>query len=136
MIVLDEQLHDERIIRGVDRVYKGAVRIITDLAPAQTVIKDELIPRLLGQQRGATLVTINWRDFWQVMETDSRCSYLCIAIPASRALEVPALLSRVLAHPDFRHKRQRCGKLILVSAGQLSWYERLSGPIHHSPLPA
>ena len=133
MIVLDEQLDDERIIRGVEGVYQGAVRVITDLAPDLVVVKDELIPRLLRRQRGATFVTINWSDFWQVVEADSRCSYLCIALPSSRALEVPTVLSRVLRHPDFRLKRRRCGKVILVRAAEVCWYERLSGPVQRSP---
>jgi hypothetical protein len=134
VIVLDEQLDDERIIRGVERVYQGAVRVITDLAPAHTLVKDELIPRLLRQHRGATFVTINWTDFWRVVETDPRCSYLCLTLSSSRVLEVPAVLNRTIKSPGFRQKRQRCGKVILVRASDILWYDRLSDPVHSQPI--
>jgi hypothetical protein len=134
VIVLDEQLQDQRILQGVRPVYKGAVCSLPDLAPAYTVVKDDLVPRLMREHRGATFVTINWTDFWQIVEPDPRCSYLCIAIPSSRALELPEFLSLALKHPELRRKQQRCGKVFLVRGGAVSWFERLSGPIHRRPL--
>jgi hypothetical protein len=133
MIVLDEQLSNARIVGGVERIYRGSVRTITDLAPPHAVIKDELVPRLLRQHRGSTLVTINWTDFWRVLEPDERFSCICFAVSSPRALELPALVARALRHPELRHKRARCGRVFLIKQDEVFWYERLSGPVQRRP---
>jgi hypothetical protein len=46
MIVVDENLHDQRIMRAISAWYPGQVVSVTTLRP-RTVIKDEAIPALL-----------------------------------------------------------------------------------------
>ena len=58
MIVLDEQLNDERIISAIKQWYKGKVLVIAELRP-NTLVKDDVIPALLLQQKSPVFVTIN-----------------------------------------------------------------------------
>jgi len=69
MIVLDEQLLGRNLEREIGAWYRGAVCFVTELRP-HTVIKDDAIPTLLGQQRQPTFVTINERHFWQKVAVD------------------------------------------------------------------
>ena len=78
MIVLDEQLLGRDLEREIGAWYRGAVKFITDLRP-NSVIKDDNIPALLGQQHQPTFVTINERDFWQRMTLDQ--PFLCRLFP-------------------------------------------------------
>ena len=50
MIVLDEQLLGRDVEGQIAQWYRGAVCFITDLRP-NTVIKDDVIPKLLQQER-------------------------------------------------------------------------------------
>jgi hypothetical protein len=50
MLVLDEQLSGRDLETALGRWYPGPVLFITDLRPG-TVIKDDVIPVLLHQQR-------------------------------------------------------------------------------------
>ncbi|HJW84060.1 MAG TPA: hypothetical protein VJ754_07130, partial [Anaerolineae bacterium] len=63
MIVVDENLHDRRLIDAMSAWYSGRVISITVLRPG-SVIKDEAIPALLRQASQATFVSINVADFW------------------------------------------------------------------------
>jgi hypothetical protein len=127
VIVLDEHLNDERIIRGMS-FYPGQVRMINELAPEITVIKDPLIPRILYQHRGCTFVTINDHHFWRVVDGHPRYAVVAIDIPAERVLEVPVILHHVLQLDELRTKQQRCGKVIYVGHDRVCYYERRSEP--------
>jgi hypothetical protein len=48
MIVLDENVHDQRILAAIAAWYPGQVVSVTVLRP-QSIIKDEAIPELLRQ---------------------------------------------------------------------------------------
>lgn len=61
MIVLDEQLADQRIIEDIDSWYAGSVVVVTSLVPPYRVVKDEAVPTLLRGHRGCAFVTINNR---------------------------------------------------------------------------
>lgn len=58
MIVLDENIHEQRILEGVAGWYTGTVCSIVRLRPG-TLIKDDAIPGLLLQHRSPTFVTVN-----------------------------------------------------------------------------
>lgn len=58
MIVVDENLHDRRIMEAISAWYPGQVVSVTTLRP-RTVIKDEAIPALLLKATQPTFVTIN-----------------------------------------------------------------------------
>ena len=64
MIIVDEQIHGERIRSAIAAWYSGQVESITSLRP-NTVIKDDAIPTLLKQVRQPTFITINADDFWR-----------------------------------------------------------------------
>jgi hypothetical protein len=101
--------------------YRGAVRFVTELRP-NSVIKDDNIPTLLGEQRQPTFVTIDERDFWQKIAIDPRFCMVCFALSDSQAKAIPPLLRRLLRHPAFRTKAQRMGKAIRVTSTSVSYY--------------
>src|SRR5579872_5973048 len=119
MIVLDEQLLGRSLDTAIARWYPGSVRFITDLRPA-TVIKDDSIPLLLRREAEPTFVTINDSDFWQKVAITERFCVVCVALPDSRALEIPALLQRLLRRADFRTKSQRMGRVVRMTATSAS----------------
>lgn len=121
MIVLDEQLLGRGLEAAIARWYRGAVRLITDLRPG-TVIKDDAIPALLRREARPTFVTINESDFWRKVAITEHFCIVCIALPDSRAGEIPALLQRLLHHPEFRTKAQRMGRVVRLTASSASYY--------------
>jgi hypothetical protein len=121
VIVLDEQLLGRAIEDDIARWYPGAVCFIIDLRPG-TVIKDEAIPTLLSRESKPTFVTINETDFWRKMAITDRFCVVCVALPDSRVPEIPALLQRLLRHPDFRAKAKRMGRVVRLTATDAACY--------------
>ena len=121
MVVLDEQLLGRGIEEAIARWYPGAIRFITDLRPG-TVIKDEAIPMLLARENEPTFVTINESDFWQRVAITARFCVVCLALPDPLAGEVPALLQRLLRHPEWSTKARRRGKVARITANTASYY--------------
>jgi hypothetical protein len=121
MIVLDEQLLGRGIERDMARWYRGSVPFIMDLRP-DTVIKDDAIPSLLRQQPQPTFVTINDRDFWQVVPGDARYCIVCFALSDARAGGIPQSLRALFRRPGFRTKAQRMGKVIRVTQREIIYY--------------
>ena len=121
MLVLDEQLLGRNIEAALARWYRGSVRFITDLRPG-TVIKDEAIPDLLRQQHQATFLTINEPDFWRKVAIDAHFCVVCVALPDSRAREIPDLLRAVFRLPVFRTKARRMGKVLRVVRRTVGYY--------------
>jgi hypothetical protein len=95
MIVLDEQLADPRIIRSIERWYKGKVITIIDVRPG-TAVLDDAIPILLRQLSAPTFVTINHRHFWRRIPAISDYCVICLKLPAERSSEVPEVLRQSL----------------------------------------
>ena len=56
MIVVDENLRDPRIIKGISTWYRGQVIPVTTLRP-NTIVKDDVIPALLRGANRPTFVT-------------------------------------------------------------------------------
>lgn len=121
MIVLDEQLLGRDVEGQIAQWYRGAVCFITDLRP-NTVIKDDVIPKLLQQERQPTFVTINEQDFWRKAQTNRRFCIVCFALPDARAREIPPRLRRLFDHPLFDTKKKRLGKMIRVAEKEVSYY--------------
>jgi len=121
MIVLDEQLLGRDVEGQIAHWYRGAVCFITDLRP-NTVIKDDVIPKLLQQERQPTFVTINEQDFWRKAQTNRRFCIVCFALPDARAREIPPRLRRLFDHPLFDTKKKRMGKVIRVTEQEVRYY--------------
>lgn len=102
---------------------------ITQLRP-DTVIRDDAIPMLLWVARQPTFVTINVTDFWRRLTPEAQFCLFCVAVPHTRALEVPALLHRLFALEPFRIRHQRPGKIAQVSQRQVQYYTTDRRTIH------
>ncbi len=122
MIVLDEQLMDPRIVEAFQHWHKGAVITILDLQP-RAQIDDDAIPALLRKVRQPTFVTINYSDFWQIVEPGKDYCIICLKLSGDRSLEIPALIRGLLKMKEFATKKARMGKVISWSDGRVSYYE-------------
>ncbi len=121
MIVVDENIHDERILKAMAVWYPGQVVSITTLRPG-TIIKDEAIPALLLQVTQPTFVTINVNDFWRRARPHSGYCIVAASIPKERVAEIPALLQALFRQPDLRTKTARMGKVIRLSPERIEYY--------------
>jgi len=122
MIVFDENIHQESLMKDVARWYRGKVLSIRDLRPG-TFIKDEDIPHLLQRHKKATFVTINVIDFWRPTLAHAHYSIVCLSIPNDQVGEIPQLLRRLFRLPQFQTKGARMGKVVLVSKQRIQYYE-------------
>jgi hypothetical protein len=122
MIVVDENIHDHRIIDAISAWYRGRVVSITTLRPS-TVIHDDAIPTLLLQARQSTFVTINVSDFWPRVQSHDGFCIITVVLPQERGREVPDILRRLFRLPEFKTKASRLGKIVRVTASQIEYYE-------------
>ena len=121
MIVLDEQLADPQIIRGIKQWYKGKVIVIGEARP-QTRITDDVIPVLLHKLKEPTFVTINHEDFWRKIPANSAYCVICFKLTGKRSAEVPEALRALLSRLEWRSKSNRLGAVISVSARRIAFY--------------
>ena len=121
MIVLDEQLLGRNLEILIVAWYPGAGVYITDLRP-NTVIKDDAIPALLGQQAQPTFITINASDFWQKVTITDRFCIICFTLPDTRVREIALKLRAVFQRAEFSTKAKRMGKVIRVTDTGISYY--------------
>jgi hypothetical protein len=123
MIVVDENLHDQRIMQAISAWYPGQVVSVTTLRP-NTVIKDQAIPTLLLKVAQPTFVTINATDFWKKVQPHNAYCIVTVALPKERMREVPALLlRRLFRHSDLKTKASRMGKVIRLTSSRIEYYE-------------
>lgn len=122
MIVVDENLHDQRIMEAISTWYPGQVVSVVTLRPG-TVIKDEAIPALLLKAVQPTFVTINVTDFWRKVRPHSEYCIIAVALPKERARAVPDLLRRFFRLPAFETKALRMGKIIHLAPHRIKYYE-------------
>jgi len=122
VIVLDENLDEQRVRLPLASRYKGGVLSIRDLRPG-SVIKDEAIPSILCGHRDCTFITTNVSDFWRRVPAHNRYCVLCVPLPSERQDEIPDLLLRFFRHELFRSARQRMGKVFRVSPSEILYYE-------------
>lgn len=122
MIVLDENLKDNRIRDAIAQWYQGQVLFIRDLRP-NTIIKDEAIPSLLQRVNEPAFVTINVSDFWIQTTPSPRFCIIAFEIPKERSLEIPLLLREILRLDEFKSKASRMGKIIHWTPTRIEYYE-------------
>lgn len=111
MIVTDEQISYDVIIDGIAAWYPGAVFSICDSRP-HGVILDPEIPSLLRKLRQPTLVTINYRDFFQSKLLHASYCIVCLKLEQLQATQIPDLLREILSLPEYNTKARRMGKII------------------------
>ncbi len=121
MLVVDENLHDQRLMNAMATWYPGQVVSVTALRP-HTVVKDDAIPFLLSQVPQPTFVTINVTDFWRKVEANTDYCIVAVSLPKERVREVPALLQRLVNHPEFKTKALRMGKIIRLTPNRIEYY--------------
>lgn len=121
MIVLDEQLLGRGLDTEIARWYQGAVQFIIDLRP-HTIIKDDAIPAILGQQNRPTFVTINERDFWRKVDINNRFCVVCFTLSDARVPEISEGLRALFNRPEFKTKANRMGKVVRITAEEISYY--------------
>lgn len=121
MIVLDEQLNDEVIQRGIQRWYRGRVIIINELRPKSRIL-DDAVSDLLRRIKEPTFVTINYWDFWKTLPARAAYCAVCLKLPGERSHEVPSLLRHLLKLENFNTKRKRMGLVISWSDGSINYY--------------
>jgi len=122
VIVVDENIHDQRIIHGISVWYHGRVISVTELRP-NTVIKDDAIPMLLCQERQATFVTINSIDFWKKVQPHSGYCVVAAVLPQEQALTLPELLRQLFRLPNFNTRTERMGKVVRLTPGGIEYYQ-------------
>lgn len=118
MIVTDEQISYDIIIDEIAAWYPGAVFSICDSRP-HGVILDPEIPTLWRKLRQPTLVTINYRDFFQRKFLHADYCIVCFKLEPLEAIKIPALLRSVLSLPEYNTKARRMEKIISWRDGAL-----------------
>ncbi len=122
MIVVDENLHDQRIIKAISEWFSGRVVSVTTLRP-KSIIKDDAIPTLLRKADQPTFVTNNVSDFWKEVEPHAGYCIVAIVLPKERIREIPALLRRLFRLPEFKTKASRMGRVVRLTPKQIEYYE-------------
>lgn len=113
MIVLDEQLSDLQIVRDFSRWYRGTVINITDLRP-RTIVLDDAVPTLLRTVSNPTFVTINYKDFWQVVPAKSYYCVICLKLRQEEAERSSPMVRDLLNLSQYKTNRLRMGCVISV----------------------
>jgi hypothetical protein len=129
MIVLDEQLQGLGLEEAITRWYRGAVFVVKKLRPGR-VIKDEAIPTLLRQLKQPTFITIDYMDFWRSVPADNSYCLVCLALSIEQVEEIPVRLRQLLRLPEFKTKKARMGKVILVRERRLQYYSPHEKLVH------
>jgi hypothetical protein len=94
------------------------------------VIKDEAIPTLLRQLKQPTFVTIDYMDFWRRVAADNAYCIVCLDLPTERVEEIPAWLRQLLRLPEFKTKKARMGKVVLIRERRLQYYSPHDKLVH------
>jgi len=133
MIVLDENIARQSVLAGL-HWYEGKVVSVKTLRP-NTVIKDEAIPSLLSKQKHPTFVTTDVDGFWRKVKPNPRFCVVCLPLPDYRLHELPSLLRRLFRTEGFRTKKERMGKIALVTETTVRFYAVGLPSIAEIPLP-
>jgi len=130
MIVVDENIHDQRILAAIRSWSRGRVISITQLRPG-SIILDDAIPALLVRANRPTFVTINVDDFWRRVRAHPRYCIVNVESPKERSLEVPRLLRRLLRTSGFSTKATRMGKVVRLLPSHFEYYA-VSGSVQRA----
>ena len=124
MIIVDENLNDQRLMGAIAVWFPGQVVSITSLRLRSKVL-DEVIPTLLHNAVQPTFVTINVSDFLKKMQPHAGHCIVAVASSEKHAHKVvPTLLRRLLSLSDFKTKALRMGKIIHIIQNHIEYYER------------
>ena len=93
MIVLDENLDEQRVRVALAARYQGKTISVRELRPG-TVIKDDAVPTLLREENSPTFITTNVIDFWRKVAAHHRYCIVCLPLPNERQDEIPDLTLR------------------------------------------
>ena len=129
MIVLDENLDEERVLKPLAARYKGTTLSVRELRPG-SVIKDDAIPIVLRQQKRPTFLTTNVVDFWQKIPAHPSYCIVCFPLSTERQDEIPDLFISFLRHRNFRTIAMRMGKVIRLTRRGIGWYQFPDQSIH------
>jgi hypothetical protein len=122
MLVIDENLHDQRTMAALSTWYPGQVISVVALRPG-TVIKDEAIPGLLLTVSQPTFVTINASDFWKKVPPHQGYCVVAVDLSKEHIQEVPVFLRRLFRMATFRTKALRMGKVVRLGRDRVEFYE-------------
>ena len=86
------------------------------------VIKDEVIPTLLRQLKQPTFITIDYIDFWRRVPANNAYCIVCLELPTDQVEKIQARLRQLFRLPEFKTKRARMGKVVLVRERRLLYY--------------
>jgi hypothetical protein len=100
---------------------KGEFVTSPNLRP-DTVIKDEAVPSLLLRERQPTFVTGDVTGFWHKVKPHPNFCIVCFGLPAERWHRIPLLLRHLFRTEGFRTKRERMGKVALVTETTVRFY--------------
>jgi hypothetical protein len=100
---------------------KGEFVTSPNLRP-DTVIKDEAIPSLLLRERQPTFVTGDVTGFWNKVKPHPNFCIVCFGLPTEQWHRIPLLLRRLFRTEGFRTKRERMGKVALVTETTVRFY--------------
>ena len=129
MIVLDERLRGLGLEEAVVRWYRGTVCVVNTLRPGM-VIKDEAIPSLLRRLKQPTFVTINSIDFWRRVPADNAYCIVCLELSTGQANAIPTQLRQLFRLAEFKAKKARMGKVVLVRQQRLQYYRTHEKPVY------
>jgi hypothetical protein len=112
----------QSVLTGKLAWYEGEVVSIKTLRP-NTVIKDEAIPFLLSKQKQPTFVTDRCNAaFGRKSNRIRSFASSASALPITDFGEFPLLLRRLFRTEGFRTKRERMGKVALVTETTIRFY--------------
>jgi len=120
MIVLDENIARQSVLEGLNW-YVGKVVPVKSLRP-NTVIKDDAIPSLLQRQKQPTFITTDVDGFWRKVRPHLNFCIVCFPLPDHKLHLLPILLRRLFRTEGFRTKRERMGKVVLVTEKIVRFY--------------
>ncbi len=121
MIVLDENILGEVVVKGLQTWYKGKVASINEFR-SDTVVKDDAVPTLLRTVKQPTFLTTNVSDYWGKMPAHPAYCIICFNLPNERILEIPRLLRMVLRFAEFKTKAARMGRIIQIKHHRIEYY--------------
>ncbi len=98
------------------------------------MIKDDAIPSLLAMQKQPTFVTTDVSGFWRKVQAHPRFCIVCFPLPDHRLHELPILLRRLFRTEGFRTKRERMGKVALVTTNTVRFYAVSQPSVTERPL--
>ena len=117
--LLDEQIgQPER--QALARLGVSGKQMGFEIRPKPLRTDDALVIRILQGMKNVTFITCNVKDFYHASLRHNR---YCLLGVDGEIEHVPAIVHRVLHHPQFKTIAQRLGKVIRASLKRISYFE-------------